>query len=96
MPEQLESLYTLKEYMISSKGPLRDPSGLSASGMSEGQLSEAVQYFLANLERVLHFNRIAAEEVLSPLPPPPPPLHPSLSQHPSFPAVTLPKEPVIF
>ena len=66
----------LKEYMISSKGPLRDPSGLSASGMSEGQLSEAVQYFLTNLERMLHFNRIAAEEVLSPVDPPPPPFNP--------------------
>ncbi|KAL3140871.1 hypothetical protein ABBQ32_005407 [Trebouxia sp. C0010 RCD-2024] len=61
-PEQIESLDTLKEYMISSKGPFRDPSGLSASGMSEGQLSEAVQYFLANLERMLHFNRRTIEE----------------------------------
>ena len=74
-PAQLESLDTLKEYMISSKGPFRDPSGLSASGMSEGQLSEAVQYFLANLERVLHFNRLAVEEVLGPNPHYPLPPH---------------------
>lgn len=63
-PEQIESLETLREYMISSKGPLRDPSGLSSSGLSEGQLSEAAQFFLTNLERLLHANKIAATEVI--------------------------------
>ena len=64
-PEQVECLETLREYMISSKGPLRDPSGLSASGFSEGQLSEAAQFLLANLERLLHANKIAATEVIA-------------------------------
>ena len=66
--EQIESLETLKEYMISSKGPLRDPSGLSASGLSEGQLSEAAQYFLTNLERLLHASKTVVQEVAASLP----------------------------
>jgi hypothetical protein len=51
--------------MISNQSPYRNPSGLSAQGLSEGQLSEAAQYFLANLERLLNANLDILTEVTS-------------------------------
>ncbi|DBA87427.1 TPA: hypothetical protein ACH3X1_004471 [Trebouxia sp. C0004] len=54
--EQLDCFQYLRECMISNQSPYRNPSGLSAQGLSEGQLSEAAQYFLANLERLLNAN----------------------------------------
>ncbi len=49
--------------MISNQSPYRNPSGLSAQGLSEGQLSEAAHYFLANLERLLNANLDTLTEV---------------------------------
>ena len=49
--------------MISNQSPYRNPSGLSAQGLSEGQLSEAAHYFLANLERLLKANLVILTEV---------------------------------
>ncbi len=50
--------------MISNQSPYRNPSGLSAQGLSEGQLSEAAHYFLANLERLLNANLDTLTEVI--------------------------------
>lgn len=49
--------------MISSQSPYSNPSGLSAQGLSEGQLSDAAQYFLANLQRLLNANLENLKEV---------------------------------
>ncbi|KAL0052069.1 hypothetical protein WJX82_007375 [Trebouxia sp. C0006] len=54
--EQLDCFQYLRECMISNQSPYRNPLGLSAQSLSEGQLSEAAHYFLANLERLLNAN----------------------------------------
>ncbi|DBA91314.1 TPA: hypothetical protein ACH3X2_004026 [Trebouxia sp. C0005] len=61
--EQLDCFQHLRECMISNQSPYRNPSGLSAQGLSEGQLSEAAHYFLANLERLLKANLVILTEV---------------------------------
>ena len=61
--EQLDCFQYLRECMISNQSPYRNPSGLSAQGLSEGQLSEAAHYFLANLERLLNANLDILTEV---------------------------------
>ena len=61
--EQLDSLHTLRNRMVSSQGPQRGSSGWQAQGLSREQLSEAAQYYLTNLERVLHSQLITLREV---------------------------------
>lgn len=61
--EQLDCLQALRECIISNQSPYRNPSGLSAQGLSEGQLSEAGQYFLTNLEQLLHVNMHSLQEM---------------------------------
>ena len=54
--------------MVTNPSPYRNPSGFSAQGLSEEQLSEAAQFFCTNLERLLNANLDALTEVGLPLP----------------------------
>ena len=66
--EQLDCLKALRDCVISNQSPYKNPSGLSSQGLSEGQLSEAAQYYSNSLERMLRASRdILLEVCLSPL-----------------------------
>ena len=64
-PEQLDCLHALRDSMLSNQGSQKGPSGWQAQGLTREQLSEAAQYLLTNLERVLHSQLITLREVSS-------------------------------
>lgn len=63
--EQLQCFYALRATLVDAPAPPRAPADWQSQGLSTQQLTEAAQYYLTNLERVLHSQLITLREVSS-------------------------------